>query len=272
VFLRLAYLLVMVFYSNGDRRKGDGGGCNWKYCGSFTVATWSRPHDCDVDLMATTALHICSGSSGVADSLYPTSFCPLPSSSLSAYTMSSPSKKGTIRAGEFDHLPDALAVHITRAIQDYHTLSGDERSKRVAEHCRALKSSMRAAGMKVAGDFLSVRIIAAVPITLLIVSVIQAFKAHVAASARPAKHEERPLYRGKAYTWQDTFEHMWRSEIADKAAELSGSRPGSAQFIARYKDATKEVKDSLSQDDKAQVARTHERWNKFGLDPDVQAK
>jgi hypothetical protein len=277
VLLRLANLLIMAFYEAGDRRRV---GCFFRAVGVaigniaealrlqhgpgpmiVMWTSWQQQHYTSVPDQAGLQIHCTRFLSA-----------PSPPQVVPPYTMSSPSKTGTICAGEFDHLPDALAVHVTSAIQDYHTLSGDERSKHVAEHCRVLKSSMRAAEIKVAGDFLSVRIFTAVSIIFLTVSMIQAFKAHVAASARPPKHKECPLYCGKAYTWQDTFKHMWWSEIAGKAAELSGSRPGSAQFIARYKDATKEVKDSLSQDDKAQVAQTHERWNKFSLDPDVQAK
>jgi hypothetical protein len=99
--------------------------------------------------------------------------------------------------------------------------------------------------------------------------------AHLSQSCEPAdddEEKERPLFRTKRWTFHSVFVELHKPAIAAAAAEDSGGRVGSTQWLGSYRGAMKRVKEELTEDKTAEINAKLEEWQRQGPDPDVQAR
>lgn len=81
-----------------------------------------------------------------------------------------------------------------------------------------------------------------------------------------------PGFTGKV-TFTDVLVDVKKDAIAEKAVELAqGAAPGSTVWLARYREAMRDIRVGLTKEEKQEIVKIQEERERRGVPPEIQAQ
>jgi hypothetical protein len=82
--------------------------------------------------------------------------------------------------------------------------------------------------------------------------------------------QDKKLTRARKFTFRHVVAYKHKEELEDKVRTLSGSAPGTTEYIAKYQAGLKNLCDEMSDEDIEEYRMTAKEWNEQAPPEEVQ--